>query len=139
MFRTLKTDGLRLEASQVIEAASFVKLAVVALIAGVRVMQIVLGRDGSTGQSLSDVADLEDVPALEALNRQLEGRTEALKNPHHPSSLAWFAWIVARLGGWSGYVSKGYKPPGPKTIFRGLLRLDNTVAGWKLASRSALV
>ena len=139
VFRTLKTDGVAIETSQMIEATGFVKLAVAALIAALRVMQIVLGRDGSTGQPLSDVADEADAPALQASNRSLEGRTDKLKNPHEPRSLAWFTWIVARLGGWSGYSSRGYKPPGPKTVFRGLLRLDGIISGWNLADRSGLM
>ena len=70
---------------------------------------------------------------LHALNARLQGRTARLHNPHRPDSLAWFAWIVARLGGWSGYTSKGYKPAGPKTIARGLIRLDGRIEGWHLA------
>ncbi len=70
---------------------------------------------------------------LQAFNAKLEGRTALLKNPHDPARLAWFAWIIARLGGWSGYTSKGYKPPGPKTIARGLIKLDGMTEGWKLA------
>lgn len=132
VFRTLKSAAVQAEASQVSEARRFVKLAVVALIAAVRIMQLVLGRSGSTGQPLSDAAGPEDVPALRAFSAKLEGRTEKLKNPHAPDTLAWLAWIVARLGGWSGYTSKGYKPPGPKTIARGLFRLDGMIEGWKL-------
>ena len=138
VFRTLKTDGIRIEDSQIIEARRFINLAAVALIAAVRVMQIVLGRDSSTGQPMTDVADPGDAPALAAISRKLEGKTEKLKNPHHPRSLAWLAWIVARLGGWSGYTSKGYKPPGPKTIFRGLTKLDGMLEGWRLANHSGL-
>lgn len=136
VFRTLKSAGVQVEASQVSEAKRFVKLAVVALIAAVRVVQIVIGRDGRTGQALADAADPADQPMLEACNAELEGRTDKLKNPHAPDTLAWFAGIVARLGGWSGYTSKGYKPPGPKTISRGLNKLDGMIEGWKLA-RSA--
>lgn len=139
VFRTLKTDGVRIEDSQIVEAKSFTKLAVTALIAAVRVMQIVLARDSTTGQPLTDAVNPADGAALHAISRSLEGRTETLKNPHDPACLAWFAWIVARLGGWSGYTSKGYKPAGPKTIFRGLTRLDGMVEGWKLADRSGLV
>ncbi|MGH7120469.1 MAG: hypothetical protein ACREFP_16020 [Acetobacteraceae bacterium] len=48
------------------------------------------------------------------------------------------AWLVARLGGWSGCRSKGYKPSGPKTMHHGLLRLDPILLGWRLAqNRSA--
>ena len=118
---------------------AFVKLAVTALIAAVRIMQIVLARDGTTAQSLADAADPLDIPALQAINASLEGRTEKLRNPHPATSLAWLSWIVGRLGGWAGYASKGYKPAGPKTVHRGLLRLDGMISGWNLAHRSALV
>jgi hypothetical protein len=137
VFRTLKSAGMQADESQVTQARRFVKLAVVALIAAVRIVQIVSGRDGSTGQVMADAMDPAHVPALTALTRKLEGRTEKLKNPYPPESLAWFAWIVARLGGWSGYTSRGYKPAGPKTIARGLNRLDSFIEGWDSAHRSA--
>ncbi len=35
---------------------------------------------------------------------------------HPPQSLAWAAWIIARLGGWNCY----YKLPGPITFRRGM-------------------
>lgn len=133
VFRTLKSAAAQAESSQVNEARRFVKLAITALIAAVRIMQIVIGRDATTAQSLSDAADPADTPMLRAFCAKLEGRTALLKNPYDPTTLAWFAWIVARLGGWSGYTSQGYKPPGPKTIARGLTKLDAMTEGWKLA------
>ena len=133
VFRVLKSDGVRVEDSQITTATSFVKLAVTALIAAVRVQQLVAGRNPATGQPLSDAVDAADAPALSAIGQKLEGRTEKLKNPHDPASLAWLVWIVARLGGWSGYTSKGYKPAGPKTILRGLNRLDSMIEGWRIA------
>lgn len=137
VFRSLKSHGLRIEDLQMEEAHSFTKLAVVALIAAVRSMQLVLARDGSTEQTITDAVDPADMPALHSLNASLQGRTDKLRNPHDASTLAWLAWIVARLGGWSGYTSKGYKPPGPKTMHHGLLRLDPILQGWHLAVRSA--
>ena len=134
VFRTVKSAAMQADESQVTEARRFVKLAVVALIAAVRIVQIVIGRDGKTGQVLADAMDPAHQPALTALNGKLEGRTEKLKNPHPQGSLAWFSWIVARLGGWSGYTSRGYKPAGPKTIARGLARLDGFIEGWALRS-----
>jgi len=139
VFRTLKSAGVQVDQSQVTQARRFVKLAIVGLIAAVRIMQIVIGRNGQTGQSMADAIDPAHEPALTALNGRLEGRTETLKNPHPQASLAWFAWIVARLGGWSGYTSRGYKPAGPKTIARGLSRLDTFLKGWDMALRSAVV
>jgi hypothetical protein len=53
------------------------------------------------------------------------------------TKLAVAGLIAAHVGGWSGRTSRGYRPPGPKTIHHGLRRLDPTLAGWRLANRSA--
>ena len=139
VFRSMKSDCLRIEDSQLETAARLTKLAIIGLIAAVRSMQLVMARDGGTAQPVTDAADSADMPALRALNARLEGRTEKLRNPHDENQLAWLAWIVARLGGWSGYTSRGYRPPGPKTMYHGLLRLDPILEGWRMANRSTLV
>jgi hypothetical protein len=139
VFRAMKTDGVDVETSQITTPAALLKLVTIALIAAVRVVQLVTGRNANTGQALTDVADPRDMTALRAICASLEGRTEKLKNPHDPTTLAWYHWIAARLGGWSGYTSKGYSPAGPKTIARGLKRLDAMVEGWWLANHSAHV
>lgn len=133
VFRTLKGQGFAIEDSQVVDAATLAKLATAALIAAVRVMQLVRGRDGGTGQSLTDAFAAEDEALIEALVVRLEGRTEKQKNPHPPGSLARAAWVIGRLGGWSGYSGGGYKPPGPKTMYDGLVKFDAIKQGWGLA------
>jgi hypothetical protein len=132
VFRTLKTQGFDIEESQVLDAETMVKLATATLIAAVRVMQLVMARDGSTGQKLSDALDRADEPLVEALVGKLEGATAKQKNPHPKGSLARFAWVVGRLGGWDGYVGHGYKPAGPKTMAYGLQRFDAIRQGWQL-------
>lgn len=138
VFRSMKADCLRIEDSQLQTVASFTKLATIGLIAAVRAMQLVMARDGSTAQPVTDAADPADMPALRAINARLQGRTEKLRNPHDERTLAWYAWIVARLGGWSGRTSQGYRPPGPKTMHQGLLRLEPMLEGWRMADRSAV-
>ena len=49
VFRSLKSHGMDIEASQMVEAACFTKLAVIALIAAVGAMQLVLARDSLPG------------------------------------------------------------------------------------------
>ena len=132
VFRTLKTQGFDIEESQVLDAETMTKLATATLIAAVRVMQLVMARDGSTGQRLSDALDRADEPLVEALIRKLEGATAKQKNPHPKGSLARFACVVGRLGGWDGYAGHGYKPAGPKTMAYGLQRFDTIRHGWKL-------
>jgi hypothetical protein len=73
------------------------------------------------------------LPAAEAIAPTLEGRTERQKNPHPLHSLAWLAWIIARLGGWNCY----YKPPGPKTMRAGWDRFSTMAAGFAIATAAA--
>lgn len=133
VFRTLKGQGLAIEESQILDPATLAKLATAALIAAIRVMQLVHARDGSTGQSLADAFVPGDEPLIEALVTRLEGKTERQKNPHVPGTLARAAWVIGRLGGWSGYIGGGYKPPGPKTMHDGLRQFDAIKHGWSLA------
>ncbi len=127
-FRSLKSDGLALGDSQVIDAERMFNLAAIALAAAVRTIQLVDARDGSP-RPARDVIDDEFATGLEHISRKLEGKTERQKNPHPPDSLAFVAWIAARLGGWNCY----YKPPGPKTMRNGWNRLAAMLEGYALA------
>jgi hypothetical protein len=106
----------RLEATQMHQAERLFKLAVVGLAAACRTIQLVDARNGSA-RPATDVIDAALLSVAEAIGPTLEGNTERQKNPHLPHSLAWLAWIIARLGGWNCY----YKPPGPKTMRAGPL------------------
>jgi hypothetical protein len=37
------------------------------------------------------------------------------------------------LGGWDGYEGHGYKPAGPITMARGLVRFDAIREGWEIS------
>lgn len=132
LFRTLKRQGFDIEQSQIVEAESLAKLLIAALVAAAGVLQLVQARDGGSRQRLADAATDVDAAFLTAVNARLEGRTAKQKNPHPPDSLAYLAWIVGRLGGWSGYLGKGCKPPGPKTMHDGLRQLQAMQNGWSL-------
>ena len=130
LFRTMKRKGLDLEASQVCDAQGLIKLAAMATVAAVRVMQLVLARDGTCERPASDVLKPALVALAIALQHKLEGKTAAQKNPHEQGSLAWLSWIIARLGGWNGYKSE--RPPGPITMRHGLDRFEAIAYGWSL-------
>jgi len=129
-FRALKSDGLALEDSQVIDPHRMFNLAAVGLVGAIRIIQLVDARDGSP-RPASDVIDDTFAVALECLSKKLEGKTQRQKNPHAPGNLAFVAWIAARLGGWNCY----YKPPGPKTMRTGWTRLAATLDGYALATQ----
>lgn len=128
VFRALKSDGLKLEDSQVTEAGRLFKLAALGLVAAARILQLVDARDGSE-RPATDVIAETDIAAAAAIGATLQGNTQRQRNPHAVGGLAWLAWIVARLGGWNCY----YKPPGPKTMARGLDRLLDRIEGFNLA------
>ena len=118
LHRTMKRQGLRLEDSQIESADRLLKLAAIATSAAAITMQLVQARDGTTDEPASIAFSEEEIATLDALNPTLEGGTKLQKNPHRRHSLAWAAWIIARLGGWNGY--KSSKPPGPITFRHGL-------------------
>jgi Transposase DDE domain len=128
-FRVLKTQGLKLEDSQIGTADRLLKLVAIAAKAAVITIQLLQARDGGQQSILVAFKDSE-ISALTALNQQLEARSKRLKNPHPPDSLAWAAWIIGRLGGWDGYPSS--KPPGPITFRNGLEYFHAVAAGWHL-------
>lgn len=119
LFRTLKTQGFDIEGLLIGEEAPLRRLVMAALIAAVSVQQLVHARDGVQGPAplrpLTDAFEPDDVPLLEAFCKTLEGKTERQKNPHPKGSLAYAAWVCARLGGWTGYYGK----PGPLVMLNG--------------------
>jgi hypothetical protein len=109
-FRTLKTAGFDIEAADIGAPEVMIKFVAAATVAAVTIMQLVRARDGTTEEKLARAFELDDQPVLEALSSQLEGATARQKNPHPKGSLAFAAWVIARLGGWTAYYGK----PGPR-------------------------
>jgi len=132
VFRALKSDGLRLEQTQVRDPVRVFRLAALALGAAARIIQLVDARDGGS-RPMSDVLDSRFMPMVAALSRSREGGTVRQQNPHPEGSLAWVAWVIARYGGWNCYG----KPPGPKTMAKGWERFSATLAGFLIASPDA--
>ncbi len=131
-FRVLKKSGIDLEAAMIEGTHALLNLVAMAAVAGVAVMQLVEGRDAGPERRASEVIAADEQAFARALNPTLEGKTEKQKNPHQQGSLAWLAWIVARLGGWSGY--QRYGPPGPKTMAYGWDRFKAMSQGWSLST-----
>jgi hypothetical protein len=128
LFRTLKTRGFDIERVGIAEEP-FEKLSIAALIAALSVLQLVRERDGVSKRPLEDVFHADEQASLEATCQELEGKTAKQKNPHPKGSLAYAAWVCARLGGWTGYYGK----PGPIVMLRGLHTFRAIQQGWTMA------
>ena len=130
-FRTLKTAGFDIEAADIGEPEVMIKLVAAAAVAAVTIMQLVRARDGTTEEKLAEAFEPDDQPVLEALSSQLEGATARQKNPHPKGTLAFAAWVIARLGGWTAYYGK----PGPKVMRQGLEDFRHIKSGTTLQLR----
>lgn len=115
-FRTLKTAGFDIEAADISDPQAMINFVAAATVAAVTVKQLVQARDGDTDQLLTDAFDPDDQLILEVISDKLAGKTARQCNPHSKGTLAFAAWVIARLGGWTGYYGK----PGPKVMQRGL-------------------
>jgi hypothetical protein len=129
-FRTLKSQGLDIERSKLPDVQELIKMAIFALIAATQIMQLIQARDGKTDQDIHEVFDDVETQAIQALNTQLEGKTEKQKNPYPRYSLAFAVWVIARLGGWKPAASP--RPPGPITILNGFTIFHNIMTGFQL-------
>jgi hypothetical protein len=130
LFRLLKKQGLRLEDSQVETAERLLKLAAIATHAAVLTLQLLQARDGRSTEPASLALSGDELGTLDALQAGYAGNTPRQKNPHPHRSLAWAAWLIARLGGWDGYPSS--RPPGPITFKNGIDKLRLLAQGWAL-------
>lgn len=129
LFATLKFVGLDIEATQLESIKAIQRLTILALSVAVKTLQMVEGRDNLDVPA--SVAFSQEQQCLTQITSTLQGRTLKQQNPSPKASLPWSTWLIARLGGWSGYRSQ--RPPGMPTLVHGLRRFETIFIGWKAA------
>lgn len=132
-FRLLKKKGFDLESSELETGYGLRKLGLFTMQAATKVMQLRQARDEEAQIATAEVFDKQEQNCLEDLLPTLEGNTEALKNPYSKEQLIWAAWIIARLGGWSGYRSQ--RPAGLITLKNGLQKFEMIYMGWQIQNQ----
>jgi len=130
-FRSMKTQGLRIEDSQLQTAEGLLKLVAIAAKAAAIVIQLVQARTGSEQLPAGIAFSADEIEVLDAINKGY-GATKLQSNPHRKHTMAWAAWIIARLGGWTGYAS--HRPPGPVTFHNGLAQFQISALGYACAN-----
>ena len=119
LFRVLKMDGLDIETSQLETGLALKKLMLFSLQAALQIMIIKIAYDQKREDCpVQMIFTDKQIQFLKIIQPTLEGKTEKLKNPFAKNSLAWAAWIIAKLGKWGGY--KTQSPPGYITMKKGL-------------------
>jgi hypothetical protein len=119
LFRLLKQQGIDIESSQLESGKGLKKLAIIALQAALKILQLRQDRDGLCSINGYIAFSKEEMTFAETIYKeQYKGSTFLQRNPHPKETLARMAWIIARMGGWKGYQSTG--KAGPITFKRGL-------------------
>ena len=129
LFAALKRDGLDIESTQLESVEAIQRLTILGLGVALRTLQLVEGRDKPDLEATLAFT-IQQQQCLLQLESQLEGKTKKQQNPYPKKCLPWATWIVARLGGWSGYQSQ--RPPGIVTLVKGLRRFESIFLGWNL-------
>ena len=122
LFRVLKKSGVDIEKSQLNKPGKIKKLLVMALKASVDAIRLTNVRSGESFVPITEMFNEEDQKLLSTMNVEMSLEGTKVTNTHDPASLAWAAWVIARIGGWDGYQSQ--RPPGPIIMQRGLQELD---------------
>lgn len=133
LFHIIKSKGFCIESAQLEKGAGLKKLCVLALQAGLIIMTLKLSLKNNHKIKATLLFSNEELLFLEMYMKELEGKTEKLKNPYKKDTVQWAAWAIARLGGWSGYESQG--PPGYITLKDGLDRFNDKVESFVMVMK----
>lgn len=130
VFRILKKEGFDIEASELTRGKAIRKLTLMMMetIVKLFIMQIAYSCEEETPPR--SCFSEEELECMELQIKQLEGKTDKLKNPYKPSDLKRFIWAIARLGGWKGYLSE--RKPGITTFWKGLQKFSSVMQGYML-------
>ena len=109
---------MQLESSCLRKGEALIKLAMMALLPSVKILQLSLVKDSKSNPPANIAFSQKEINYFWLIKEQYEGKTLKQQNPYEPESLAWVSWCIARMGGWKGYNASSR--PGPITIKRGL-------------------
>jgi hypothetical protein len=130
VLRILKKEGFDIEASELSTGKAVRKLSLLMLETIIKLFIMQIAYDSAVELPASCCFSPEEQACMDLQIPQLEGLTQKLKNPYKPPDLKRYIWVIARLGGWKGYLSE--RKPGITTFWIGLKKFDTFFSGFKL-------
>lgn len=130
LFRIIKSQGFQIETVQLRTVASIRKMICMTMTAGLNILQLDLAKSHQIQMPIELAFNQQQIMLLKLLSNKLEGNTEKQKNPYSDQDLLFAHWVMARLGGWKGYLSK--RPPGPITLLRGNRKFSQFLEAFEL-------
>ena len=132
-FRITKTQGLKVESSQMETGEALQRLTALAYLAAIRTRVLKEGRDIQTPGSLKTHFSAIEIQYLQHIAPTFNGRSGHQINPHPPDSIAFATWIIGRLGGWKPGVKD--RPAGVIALHKGNIRFQDQLRGFILAMK----
>ncbi len=130
LHRLLKKEGFKIESSELESGYSIRKLTLIAMMAALKILQLMVANVSNEEQSIDYVFNDKEVECLQKVNYKKEGKTDSQKNPYKEKTIKWAYWIIARLGGWKA--NNKQRKAGPITLQKGLIRFYDIYEGWIL-------
>lgn len=120
-----------MESSQLETGAGLKKQLVMALQVALSVMVLKLSLNKKQQVKAETIFSAGQIEFIKLLMPRIEGKTQKQQNPYPKRTMAWCAWAIARLSGWSGYKSHG--PLGYISIKNGLDIFHKKFEGYQIA------
>jgi hypothetical protein len=108
-----KLKGMKMEASELESGKALKSKCVIALYVSLLINQLRQLRDDESRIHAGISFTNKQMELLKIIRKRYEGRTQKQQNSYKIETMAWAAWIIARLG-WKGYSCEC--PPGNKTF-----------------------
>ncbi|MCO5937035.1 hypothetical protein NAF17_15935 [Mucilaginibacter sp. RB4R14] len=126
----LKENGFRIERSQLEQGWAIRKLTLLAMMASLRILQMMLVYLDDNEQSINEVFDEQEQRCLQMIGKKIKGGTEKLKNPTKANTLKWATWINCKNGRVERICFS--KKARPIVLQKGLTKVYNLYEGWLL-------
>jgi len=130
LHRLLKKEGFKIESSELESGYSIRKLTLIAMIAALKILQLMVANVSNEEQSIDYVFNEKEVECLQKVNDKKESKTDSQKNPYKEKTIKWAYWIIGRSGGWKA--NNKQRKAGPITLQKGLIRFYDIYEGWIL-------
>lgn len=130
LFRLLKRKGFKLEGSELESGWAIRKLTIMAMESALTILRLKFALQQHEQIPAKQGFSPGQITCLRLLNEKYQVNTEKQRNPYSPETMAWAAWIIARIGGWKAYQSQ--RPPGLITLKEGLDRFEDIFQGFMI-------
>ena len=133
VFKVLKKECYNIEGSELEQGWAIRKLSIMILDTIIKVFQMLIAYNTEEGDhpiSSNTAFEEEEIKCLKIIDKKMQGKTAKQSNPYSINNLKGAVWVIARIGGWKGYLSQ--RKPGATTLINGLRKFYNYYEGYAL-------